>query len=292
MKKNYQTKTAAAMIVPDSVAIAMTDLAQELREGLLALAVGTGLQVMDVLLEESVTALAGPKGRHDPSRIAVRHGHDEGSVTLGGRRVPVRRPRVRSADGARELAVPAYEHFSSTEILSRLAMEKMLAKLSTRRYKSGLEPVGERVEARASSTSHSAVSRRFVEATEHALGELLAGDLSELDLVALMIDGVHFGDHVCVVAMGIDITGRKRPLSITEGDTENATVVRDLFVGLRDRGLEVTRPILVVIDGAKALAGAVKAVFDHPVIHRCQLRISVIPYTQFGVFEREVSEAA
>jgi len=271
MKKNYQKKTPAAMIVPDSVAIAMTDLAEELREGLLALAVGTGLQVMGVLLEESVTALAGPKGRHDPDRTAVRHGHEDASVTLGGRRVPVRRPRVRSADGACELAVPAYEHFSSTEVLSRLAMDKMLAKLSTRRYKSGLEPVGKRVEQSATSTSRSAVSRRFVEATEHALGELLAGDLSELDLVALMINGVHFGDHVCVVAMGIDITGRKHPLSITEGDTENATVVKDLLVGLRDRGLEVTRPILVVIDGAKALPSAVKAVFDHPVIHRCQL---------------------
>jgi transposase-like protein len=178
---------------------------------------------------------------------------------------------VRSADGACELAVPAYEHFSSTEVLSRLAMEKMLAKLSTRRYRSGLEPVGERVEARSTSTSRSAVSRRFVEATEHALAELLAGDLSELDLVALMVDGVHFADHVCVVAMGIDIAGQKHPLSIAEGDTENATVVRDLLVGLRDRGLDMTRPILVVIDGAKALASAVKAVFDHPVIHRCQL---------------------
>ena len=231
MKKNYQTKTTAAMIVPDSVAIAMTDLAQELREGLLALAVGTGLQVLDVLLEESVTALAGPKGRHDPDRTAVRHGHVGGSVTLGGRRVPVRRPRVPSADGACELAVPAYEHFSSTEVLSCLAMEKMLAKVSTRRCRLGLEPVGAHVEARAISTPRSAVSRRFVEATEHAFGELLADDLSELDLVALMIDGVHFGDHVCVVAMGIDMTGRKRLLSITEGDTENATVVKDLLAG-------------------------------------------------------------
>jgi putative transposase len=94
-------------------------------------------------------------------------------VTLGGRRVPVRRPRVRSADGGCELAVPAYEHFSSTEVLSRLAMDKMLAKLSTRRYRFGLEPVGERVEASASSTSRSEVSRRFVEATEHTLAELL-----------------------------------------------------------------------------------------------------------------------
>ena len=86
-----------------------------------------------------------------------------------------------------------------------------------------------------------------------------------------MIDGVHFADHVCVVAMAIDVKGTKHPLSITEGDTENATVVKDLLVGLRDRGLDMDRPILVVIDGARALASAVKAVFDHPVIHRCQL---------------------
>ncbi len=237
MKKDYQTtSTPAAMAVPDAVSIAMTNLADELREGLLALAVGTGLQVMDAILEESVTALCGPRGRHDPARTAVRHGHEDGSVSLGGRRVPVRRPRVRSADRSRELEVPAYEHFASTEVLGRLAMEKMLAKLSTRRYRVGLEPVGSKVEARATSTSRSAVSRRFVEATEHALGELLASDLSTLDLVALMVDGVHFADHVCVVAMGIDVTGRKHPLAVVEGDTENATVVRDLLVGFATAG--------------------------------------------------------
>jgi transposase-like protein len=272
MKKNYQTKYVAAEIaVPDTVAVAMTHLADELREGLLALAVGTGLQVMDAILEESVTALCGPRGQHDPGRTAVRHGHEDGSVALGGRKVPVRRPRVRSTDGSGEVAIPAYEHFSSTEVLGQLAMEKMLAKLSTRRYKLGLEPVGTAVEARSSGKSRSAVSRRFVERTETALGDLLASDLSELDLVALMVDGVHFADHLCVVAMGIDITGVKHPLAVTEGDTENATVVRDLLVSLRDRGLDMTRPILVVIDGAKALHSAVTAVFDHPVIARCQL---------------------
>jgi len=272
MKKNYQTKHAAAeMAVPETVAIAMTHLADELREGLLALAVGTGLQVMDAILEESVTALCGPKGRHDSERTAVRHGHEDGSVALGGRKVAVRRPRVRSTDGSGEVEIPAYEHFSSTEVLGQLAMEKMLAKLSTRRYKLGLEPVGTAVEARSSGKSRSAVSRRFVERTETALAELLVSDLSELDLVALMVDGVHFADHLCVVAMGIDITGVKHPLAVTEGDTENATVVKDLFVGLRDRGLDMTRPILVVIDGAKALHSAVTSVFDHPVIARCQL---------------------
>ncbi len=243
----------------------------ELKEGLLALAVGTGLQVLDALMEESVVALAGPKGKHDPNRSAVRHGTEAGSVALGGRRVAVRRPRVRSADGSEELAVPAYEVFSSTEVLGRMAMERMLAKLSTRSYSAGLEPVDKAVTATARSTSRSSVSRRFVAATEAALGELLAADLSGLDLVAIMLDGVHFAEHCCVVALGIGIDGTKHPLAVAEGDTENATVVRDLLADLRERGLDVTRPILVVIDGAKALTSGVKAVFDHPVIHRCQL---------------------
>jgi transposase-like protein len=147
----------------------------------------------------------------------------------------------------------------------------MLAKLSTRRYRLGLEPVGTQVEQTATGTSRSAVSRRFVARTEHALAELLAADLSELDLVALMVDGIRVADHCCVVALGVTIDGTKVPLALAEGATENATVTRDLLTGLRERGLEVTRPILVVIDGAKALRRAVTDVFDHPVIQRCQL---------------------
>jgi putative transposase len=257
--------------LPESVVVTMADLAETAREGLLALAVGTGLQVMQAMMDDDVSALAGPKGRWNPERVAVRHGHDDGAVTLGGRRVPVRRPRVRSADGCTELAVASYELFSSTEILGRLALERMMAKLSTRRYPAGLEPVGTAVEATAASTSKSAVSRRFVAATETALAEMMAADLSDLDLVAVMVDGVHFADHLCVVALGIGLDGTKHPLGVVEGSTENTTVVTDLLAGLRDRGLNVTRPVLVVLDGAKALAAAVKAVFDHPVIHRCQL---------------------
>ena len=107
--------------------------------------------------------------------------------------------------------------------------------------------------------------------TEHALAELLAQDLSALDLVALMVDGIRVAEHCCVVALGITIDGTKVPLGLVEGATENATVVGELLVGLRERGLEVTRPILVVIDGAKALRRAVTEVFHHPVIQRCQL---------------------
>ncbi len=276
MKKDYQKAAGAAatsdeLVMPEAVSVAMAELTGAVKEGLLALAVGTGLQVVAAMMEESVAALAGPKGRHDPNRTAVRHCSEDGAMTLGGRRVPVRRPRVRSADGTAEVAVPAYDHFTSTDLLGDLALERMMAKLSTRRYRAGLEPVGAAVEATARSTSKSAVSRRFVARTEVALAELMSADLSGVDLVALMVDGVHFADHCCVVALGIGADGTKHPLGVVEGATENATVVTDLLVGLRDRGLDVTRPVLVVIDGAKALASAVTTVFDHPVIQRCQL---------------------
>jgi hypothetical protein len=226
------------------------------------------------MMAADVDALCGPRGRHDPDRTASRHGTEAGSVTLGGRRLPVRRPRVRASEGtgtSRELPIPSYEAFTDRQMLGRKAMEQMLAGLSTRRYGVGLEPVGEQITAESGSTSKSAVSRRFVAATEQALADLMTADLSGLDLVAFMVDGVHFADHVCVVALGITIEGVKVPLAIEEGSTENATLVTSLIVGLRERGLDVTRPILAVLDGSKALARAVTDVFDHPVLARCQL---------------------
>ena len=273
MRKTYQNEDIDTNqpTVPEAVSVALTELVGEVQEGLLALAVGTGLQVLTALMEQDVTARCGVKGRHDATRTATRHGHGAGSVSLGGRRVPVVRPRMRASDGSGELPVAAYELFSQTEVLGRMAMERMLAGLSTRRYRVGLEPVGTRVQRSATATSKSAVSRRFVTATETALAELLAADVSGLDLVALMVDGVHFAEHCCVVALGIDIDGVKHPLSLVEGSTENATLVTDLLAGLRERGLNVSCPILVVIDGSKALRRAVVDVFDHPVIQRCQL---------------------
>jgi putative transposase len=268
---HHTTVDRAQLQLPERVTVAVAELAGAAREGLLALAVGTGLQVLAALLAEDVARLVGPRGCYNPDRAAVRHGSEPGQVTLGGRRVRVRRPRVRTADGTRELPVPTYQAFAATDLLGELALERMLAKLSTRRYPAGLEPVEISVEQAATGTSRSAVSRRFVARTEHALAELLAQDLTGLDLVALMVDGIRVADHTCVVALGITLDGTKIPLALAEGATENARVVTEVLVGLRERGLEVTRPILVVIDGAKALRRAVTDVFDHPVIQRCQL---------------------
>ena len=199
----------------------------------------------------------------------MRHGTEDGLVSLGGRQVSIRRPRLRSADRTSEVQLPTYQACTSTELLGRETLVRMMAKLSTRRYGAGLEPMGTTVEAASRSTSKSAVSRRFVAATETALAELMASDLSELDLVAIMIDGVHFAGFLCVVALGIDIDGNKWPLAVEEGDTENATLVKDLLAGLRERGLDMTKPILAVLDGAKALCaggqGGLRPPGDRPV---------------------------
>jgi hypothetical protein len=149
MTKKYQTEAidTTTLAVPEQVSVAMGEIAADMREGLLALAVGAGLQVMGQLMEADVAAACGPRGKHDPDRVATRHGTESGSVTLGGRRVPVQRPRMRTADGTREVSIASYELFNSTELLGRMAMEKMLAGLSTRRYPVGLEPVGAQVSA-------------------------------------------------------------------------------------------------------------------------------------------------
>ena len=256
--------------VPEQVIVSMAEIAESAKEGLLALAVGTGLQVMAAMFAEDAARLCGPGGKHNPGRAGYRHGTEAGSVTLGGRRIGATRPRVRAADGSGELHLPSYDLFSGTEVLGKMALERMLAGLSSRRYARGLEPAGTAVEGAASATGKSAVSRRFVAATETALAELMSRRLDDLELVAFMVDGVHFGEHTCVVALGIGIDGTKHPLGVEEGSTENAAVVTDLITGLRERGLDTTRPILAVLDGAKALSKAVKDVFGKPVIHRCQ----------------------
>jgi transposase-like protein len=151
-------------------------------------------------------------------------------------------------------------------------MERMLAGLATRRHRAANEPVGTAVEAEAHSTSKSAVSRRFVAKTKAALEQLMARDLSELAVAALMVDGVHVAEHCAVVALAIGADGTKVPVGLWLGDTENTTVVTHLLADLVDRGLSAEHGLLVVIDGAKALAAGVRRVFgDQALIQRCTL---------------------
>jgi putative transposase len=276
MKKNV----VALRVVDRDESIEMPELSQEMRlaltevignarEGLLAMSVGMGLRVFAEMMEEELDVRIGAKHAKDPARSASRHGTAKGSVVLGARRVPVTRPRARNADGS-EVHLVTYGAFRDDDQLADVVMERMLAGLATRRHRSANEPVGTQVEASASSTTKSSVSRRFVARTARALEVLMARDLSELEVVALMIDGVHFAEHCCVVALAILSDGTKVPIGLWLGDTENKTVVTHLLSDLCDRGLSADRGLLVVIDGSKALAAGVAKVFgDNAIVQRC-----------------------
>ncbi len=256
--------------LPPRIQEALGELVGAAREGLLALSVGVGLGVVHELMELEVDEVVGPKGKHNPERVAKRHGHEDGSMTLGGRRVEVRRPRMRTADDDRELPVATYGYFADRDPLTWAVMDRMLAGVSTRRFADVGEPVGSDVEASSSSTSKTSVSELFIERTRSALGELMSRRLDDVRLAVMMLDGLEIAERTHVVALGITTDGVKIPLGLWEGSTENATLARALLSDLVDRGLDPEQAILFVIDGGKALRRAIKDVFgEHALVHRC-----------------------
>src|ERR1035437_8832079 len=214
MKKVSAAEVATALEVPESplppqIQEALGELVGAAREGLLALSVGVGLGVVHELMELEVDDVVGPKGKHDSDRTAKRHGHENGAMTLGGRRVKVRRPRMRTADDEHELPVATYEHFADRDPLTRAVMDRMLAGVSTRRFAAVGEPVGESVEQASCSTGKTAVSEMFIERTRTALSELMSRRLDDVRLAVMMLDGLEIADRTHVVALGITTEGVK-----------------------------------------------------------------------------------
>jgi putative transposase len=169
-KDTHSTLPAdAELVLPERVTLVLAELAGAAHQGLLTLAVGTGLGVLGSLLDTDVERLVGPRGRHNPQRAAVRHGTQPGRVTLGGRRMRVDRPRVRSADGTAELALPTWQAFAGTELLDQLTLERMWPSCRPAATTMGWSRSAAEPNRRARGTSRSAVSGRFVTATEQAL---------------------------------------------------------------------------------------------------------------------------
>lgn len=267
--KVVTTLEAAESPLPPQIREALGELVGAAREGLLALSVGVGLRVVHELMEAEVDEVVGPKGKWNAERTASRHGHEDGSMTLGGRRVPVSRPRARSVDG-KELPIATYEYFADRDPLQRAVMDRMLAGVSTRKFARVGEPIGTEIEQTAVSKNKSTVSEMFIETTRTALAELMARRLEDMRLAVMMLDGLEIAGRVHVVALGITTEGVKVPLGLWEGSTENATLARSLLADLVDRGLDPGQAILFVLDGGKALRRAIKDVFgEHALVHRC-----------------------
>ena len=205
------------------------------REALYETVVAAGLACVDEVLEAERSQLCGALYRHLAERQAMRAGHLASSLVLGGRRVAVNRPRARSVDG-HELSLPSWREWSVRDPLTERAVEQMVLGVSTRRYGRSLEPLPPTATVRG--ISKSTVSERFVYGTERKLAELMSRELGSISFTALLIDGVHFGEHLVLAAVGIDEQGEKHVLGLREGATENAAACRALLSDL----VEARRP--------------------------------------------------
>ena len=265
------TPDAAAELsgLPVEATVAMADVAAAMRVGLLAFATSAGLVVMRQMLDAELAGIVGAKHAKLDDRVGNWHGKTTGQVVLGARKISVARPRGRYADGGGEVELDTWEAFASEDLLRQVVVERMLAGVATRRHVDVAEPIGD---VAGTATSRSAVSRRFVAATREAMAELLAADLSDLEVTVLMIDGLNVAGEMIVVALVIGTDGTKVPVGLRLGDTENAVVVKDLLADLVDRGLRFEHGILAVLDGSKALRKAVAKVFGtHALVQRCTL---------------------
>jgi len=245
-------------------------LRELVREALFDTVIVSGLEYVGDVLEEERTALCGRRYQHDPQGEALLAGSVVSSLSLGGRRVKVERPRARSVAG-RELSLPSWEAWSARDPLEQRAMEQMLVGVSTRRYARSLEALPSEVRVRG--IAKSAVSERFVVGTTRRLTALMQRKLNGLQLIAVMIDVVHFADQVVLAAIGIDSGGKKHVLGLREGATENVASCKAVLADLIERGLPTDRTLLFVIDGAKALHRAVSDIFgERALIQRCRER--------------------
>src|SRR2546428_5618417 len=253
---------------PESRPLPVVDLLIDTRAELTELVVRSGMKVLEAMLEEDRVAVCGPRYAHQAEREAGRAGTTTSAVVLGGRKVQIRRPRVRA--GKQEVSLPTFEAMAQTDPLNRRIVEHMLLGVATRRYARSLEPLP--TEIRSRGTSKSSVSRRFVARTTAQVRSWQTASLEALDLVAIFLDGVVFAAHCLEGALRIAATGQKHPLGLWDGSTGNAAVCQGLLSNLQSRGLRTDRSLLVILDGSKALRSAVDHTFGRAAcVQRCQV---------------------
>ena len=260
---------ASPRVATVQLPLPLLDVLQDTRTAFFGLCVDAGQQVLRTMMEQDREQLCGPKHVPNPARRAVRGGSTRGEVTLGGRRILVPRLRARSVDG-HELALPSFTYAAGRDPLDARTLEAIAIGVTTRQYCRALDPLPAGIRERA--VSKSSVSRRVVALTSAQLATWLARPLDEVDVRIVFIDGLHFREHVILLALGVDSQGQKHVLALHEGTTENATVCRALLTDLRARGLDLDRPMLVVIDGGGGLRKALRETCGATaVVHRCQV---------------------
>jgi transposase-like protein len=273
MKKSRTRARAGEALASPRVAtvqlpLPLLDILADTRTAFFGLCVEAGQQVLLNLMEADRVELCGPAHVPDPQRRAYRHGQTRGEVTLGGRRIVVPRLRARGIDGS-EIALPSFAYAARRDPLDAHTLDALAAGVATRAYHRTLDPLPPDQRERA--VAKSSVSRRFVALTQAQLTTWLSQPLTTLDVRVLLIDGIHFRDHVILLALGIATDGAKHVLALREGTTENATVCHALLADLRERGLGLDQPTLFIVDGGTGLRKAIRAHCGRAaLVHRCQ----------------------
>jgi putative transposase len=217
-----------------------------------------GRAALEALLELSAQQVAGPRHQGKAGGDIRRHGTQGGVVSLSTQKVRVRKPRLRRKGGgkATEVPLPAYEAMQDDTSLQAKLSDILRSGVSTRKYERVIPAMAE-----SCGTSKSSVSREFKEASAEKLAELAQRRFDHLDPLVIYIDGLRFGEHHVIAALGVDSDGYKHILGLRDGATENAVVVKDLLADLVGRGVDPARRRLFVIDGSEALRAGIDAVF-------------------------------
>jgi putative transposase len=275
MRKNYQgtagkSKAKFEVVGERQLAVGLplplVEVWEDLQPAVEHLAGLAGLKIIRAVIEDEVTRRVGPRHQPDPASRCLRWGQQPGYVVFAGQKVAVERPRVRTRQGE-EVPLDSYARLQHDGRRQRAVREGIVAGLTSRNYQRAVQSVLE-----GYGIEKSSVSRQFVQASAAQLKELCEKKLDGLDLVAILIDGIHLGQQVLVVALGIETSGKKHVLGLWQGATENTTVVKELLEDLVARGLSSEKRYLFVIDGAKALRVAIERVFgERAQVQRCQI---------------------
>jgi transposase-like protein len=245
------------------------NLQEVIQMGLQSFMLEVGMIAVQQAMAAEVVSLAGPRYARGTGNNAQRWGNQQGLVYVNGQKVNIKKPRVvrKSANKHEEVDLKTYKEFSKPNAMNEAIMAKMLAGVSTRDYAGTLEEVLD-----GHGVSRSAVSRRAIKESSKQLEDFYTRRFDEQEFVVIMIDGIGVSDIANIVALGVDVWGKKQVLGVRQGATENTVVCTELLEDLVERGLSPAADYLFVIDGGKALAKAIKKIFgQNSVIQRCQV---------------------
>ena len=264
---SHDVSTSLSQPVTVELPVSLADVIHGVSDEIERLAGEAGLRIMQAVTQSEIDSIVGDRGKHDPDRQAYRWGSQGGYAVLAGKKVPLRRGRVRDRDG-KEITLQSYERFQSPPRRQKSVTRKLIRGISTRKYEQAIEDFTD-----GYGISRSAVSREFIQATRGTLRQLCERRIDELGrIVVLMMDGKEIAGESVIVALGVDEQGTKHVLGLMQGGTENSRVVQHLLDDLIERGFNTSHPMLIVLDGSKALRKAVNRTFGHECpVQRCQI---------------------